>query len=140
MTTEHLSDTDIQLFVFDKGNADPGVVIHVLHCPHCAAKVEQYRTLAEGLAGQEKAVFDFHLATVVMDSLPRAKPKRRPEGLIIGLSLLMVATICFIPWRFFKMTTLIAAALIGTTTLCMMAFLLTDMYRIYKKQVKFLSI
>jgi hypothetical protein len=140
MTTEHLTDTDIQLFVFDKEHCDARIAAHILHCPHCTDKARQYNSLAAGLAGQDKPAFAFDLTRVVMESLPPAKPKRRLAGPLVYLLVITVVAAILVPWEWLTKTGSLSTILIGTTMLCVLAFLLIDMYRIYQKQVKSLSI
>lgn len=140
MTNEHLSDLDIQLFVFDKDNCEARIADHIRDCPACAIKAGQYNMLSEVLAWQEKPVFEFDLASTVMDSLPAVKPKVSLEGpWVYVLGLAGVAAIAM-SIRLLQKTGLVSTALIGTTMVCVLAFLLLDMYRVYQKQEKLLSI
>src|SRR4051812_25180514 len=75
MTNKHLNDADIQQYILQKTNWDVEIIEHIRHCTNCKIKVEQYRLLFDGIKEQEKQIFDFNLAELVMEQLPKRQQK-----------------------------------------------------------------
>ena len=147
MTNKHLTDTEIQEFVLYRNECRADALAHMEHCPDCKTKAAQYRVLFEEINKQPNPVFDFDLATLVIDQLPA--PKRKSTG----EKLMLYAVVCtclllagFISYYFREIfaslfigdNTMIYALIITTVT-GVLTFLCIDMYKKYKAQMNALN-
>lgn len=143
MNNEHIHEREIQLFVVERESCDAEVVDHIRQCPVCAMKVEEYKTLFMAIQQQEKPAFDFPLADLVVAQIPQPRAKDSFDKLLAYILvvsiLLLIAMIIYL----FKDVSLnldlelstVSIALIIITILGMSAFLVTDMYRKFQKQM-----
>ena len=148
MKDKHLNDAEIQQYILQKNILDVDIIEHIRHCPYCKTKAGQYSLLFDGIKQQEKPVFDFNLAGLVIEQLPQSKP-----GVSFGYSLFYL--IVFI--AFFSILTVfylfgnnllilmrgvtpILIGLIITTVSSLLVFLCIDMYRKYQTQIKALNV
>lgn len=147
MTDKHLNDAEIQQYVFQKTNCGVDIIEHIQHCTNCKIKVEQYNLLFEGIKQQEKPVFDFNLADLVMQKLPKSQHKGSYEKLfsyfIISISFFFVCVVFYLfgnnLLNLFLGITPILIGLIITTVTSLLVFLCIDMYRKYQTQMKALN-
>ncbi|RYU94220.1 hypothetical protein [Emticicia agri] len=145
MKNKHLTDEEIQLYALDADACAPALVAHIQHCAHCQQEVLTYQLLAEGIKTQEKAVFDFDLADLVMEQLPQPKPTSdRPILYMIGgiMAVMIVVMGELFGSSFIGLFAYAQPILIGlvlTATIALTAFLGIDMYQKYKAQMKALN-
>jgi hypothetical protein len=143
MNHEHIHEREIQLFVVERESCDAEIVDHISRCPVCAMKVEEYKTLFMAVHQQEKPVFDFPLADLVVAQISQPQPKDRFDKLlvyIIGAAILVFAATIIYLFRDVDLKpdleiSSVSIALIIITIVGMTAFLVTDMYRKYQKQM-----
>lgn len=98
MTTSHLSGQEIQQYVLDRKNSDPGISMHVHDCKLCQAEATAYHILFKELKEIPKPAFEFNLSELVLDQLPVQKPLL-PWMVIaaafLAIFLISFAIICF---------------------------------------------
>ena len=147
MTNKHLNDADIQQYVLQKTNSDLEIIEHIQHCTTCKTKVEQYRLLFDGIKEQEKSTFDFNLAELVMEQLPKRRPKVSNENsffyFIVSIAIFSVCIVFYLfghnLLNLFLTVTPILICLICTTVTSLLVFLCIDMYRKHQRQMKSLN-
>ncbi len=147
MKNKHLSDAAIQQYILQKTNSDPDVIEHIESCANCKTRAEQYSILFEGIKQQERPVFEFNLADLVMDKLPTPQHKLSYEKLfsyfIIFISIFVAVVILyFFGSNLLNLFSEIKPVLIGlviTTVTSLLLFLCIDMNRKYQAQMKALD-
>lgn len=147
MINTHVNDAEIQQYVLQRTDCDVDVIDHILHCTHCKIKAEQYSLLFEGIKQQEKPVFDFNLADLVIEQLPPSQPKISYENssfYFIGFIAFFFISILLYFFgnnllKLFLRVTPIIISLIITTLTSLLVFLCIDMYRKYNTQMKALN-
>ena len=82
MIIEHLSDTQIQMVVFDKENSDPAFSAHLTVCPACLSKAAFYEKQFVSVGGMEKPAFDFNLQELVLARLSKPQEKNQTRLLL----------------------------------------------------------
>ena len=100
MKTEHLTDTELQQYLFDKSSINLEIMDHLKQCPGCKVRAANYRLIAAQVAAQQKPAFDFDLSALVIEQLAPA-PQRPPIAdrailWIIVLAALLFALIIYI--------------------------------------------
>lgn len=144
MTNKHLKDDEIQQYVLQKTECDIDIVKHVQNCKTCKIKAEQYNLLFERIKQQDKPAFDFDLADLVIEQLPKSGYKVSNDKLFsYFIIFISVFSLCIIFYFFkesllslFKGITPILVALIITTVVCLFVILFIDMYRKYQTRMK----
>ena len=147
MTHKHLNDIEIQQYVLGKENCDTEMVEHMQHCTNCAAKAAQYTLVFDGIEQQEKPVFNFNLADLVVAQLPKPQPKvANKKWFFYFIIFIVLFSVCAIFYLFgnnlknlFFGTTPILTGLIITTVAILLVFLSIDMYRKYQVQMDALN-
>lgn len=148
MTNKHPNDIEIQQFVLNEKDCDPGTPEHIRSCEHCNVKAEEYKLLIKEIENQETPAFDFDLADLVMEQLPAPKPKVLPDKLfwrfITVVTVLPILTVFFVSGNtllgLLGNVAPLIVALIVITVLGILAFLSIDMYRKYQARIKALNL
>ena len=147
MTNKHLNDAEIQQYVLQKTNCDFDITEHIQHCTNCKIKAEQYNLLFEGIKQQEKPVFDFNLANLVVAQLPKSQLKVS-NGKSFFYFIIFIASISFcIGFYLFGNNLLnlfqgiapMSGTLIIITGASLLIFQCIDMYRKYQTQMRALN-
>ena len=139
MTNEHLDDAEIQQYALKKTDCDIYITEHIRHCTSCRAKARQYNLLFERIKQQEKPVFDFSLADLVMAQLPETQRRDSYDNAFFYFAVcIAVFSGCTIFYLFgsnllslFSGITPILIYLLITTVTGLLVFLCMDMYRKY---------
>jgi hypothetical protein len=147
MTNKHLNDAEIQQYVLQKTNCDTDIIEHIQHCRNCKIKAEQYNLLFEGIKQQEKPVFDFNLADLVVAQLPKSQHKVSNEkSFFYFIIFIAIISVCIVFYLFannllnlFQGIARISIGLIIITGASLLVFLCIDMYRTYQIQIKTLN-
>jgi hypothetical protein len=147
MKYKHLNDDEIQQYVLEKANCDDEVMEHILLCTNCNERATQYSQLFQGIKQQEKPVFDFNLAELVIEQLPKSQynPSYRKSFsfFTIFISILSVGVIGYLFGRtlfnLFSTITPVVTGLIVTTVTSLLVFLFIDMNRKYQSKMKALN-
>jgi hypothetical protein len=74
MTNEHLSDADIQEYLFGDSDGRRAYAEHLQACEGCSAKVGFYRQMSVDIKGQAEAKFDFDLSESVLSKIAPSQP------------------------------------------------------------------
>jgi len=143
----HLTDDQIQQYVLEKANCNNEIIEHVEACTYCKERAEEYNLLFRGIQQQEKPVFDFDLADLVLQQLPKSQTDPFSEKwislLIIFISILFC---CVIGYLFGKNLVILFGGispvfmgLIITTVISIFVFLYIDMNKSYHAKMKALN-
>ena len=145
---KHLTDDEVQIFVVDKQNVEMRIIEHMHICAECRAKTEVYRLLISGIEQQPLPVFDFDLSASVLKQLPAPQPKSTNEELVTWI--LVFVSIGFIAgavyyfrsyWAsMFEGVATIFIYLITISAIMVIAALVFDMYKKYRKEMKVLDL
>lgn len=146
MKDKHLSDAEIQQYVLQK-KCDAYTLEHMRHCTNCKIKAVQYRLILDGIKAQEKPVFEFSLAELVIEQLPehqQKKPNGRAFSYYISFMAIFFALIIFYLFgsnliSLFKGITPISIGLIITTVTGLLVILCIDMYKKYRMKIQILN-
>lgn len=76
MNIEHVNDTQIQQYLFDRSNCDVKVLAHINTCEQCMSIVHEYEHLSQSVKELPDPVLDFDLATSILEKLPEVMPKK----------------------------------------------------------------
>lgn len=147
MINKHLSDADIQQYVFQNESCDPDIINHIDTCTACKMKAAEYNLLFLQVQQHEKPAFDFDLADLVINQIPKNQFKpsyERPLYYFIIFIAVVLGSIIFYLFGeslliLFQGITTILAGLIITTVTSLLVFLCIDMYRKYQRQMSALN-
>ena len=148
MKNTHLTDLEIQVFLFQEINPDHDISVHLQQCGECRIKADQYRQIFELAGKEEKPAFEFDLTELVMEQLPSRKPEVSLEKSLIYLILLIALPVAgvliFLFYtRFSLLLTGVSPFFIYLTATGMISLLLfqsIDTYMKYKKRMNALDI
>ena len=144
----HLSDEEVQQFVIDKQHCEIRIVDHIHKCTACKMKAEIYQSVIAGIKQQPQPVFDFDLSASVLDQLPKAQPRTANERLIMWTLIFVSAGFLaggayyfrgYIAGMFEGMATILIY-LIAISVVTVIAALVFDMYKKYRKEMKVLDL
>lgn len=147
MTNKHLNDAEIQQYILQQTNCVVDIIEHIQHCTNCKIKVKQYKLLFDGIKEQEKPIFDFNLAELVMEQLPKRQQKFSNETAFFYFIVSIAISSVFIAFYLFGNNLLnlffgisqILVCLIFTTVTSLLIFQCIDMYRKHQTQMKSLK-
>lgn len=69
MINNHLSETEVQQFIFERDACGMEIIEHVSKCEMCRIKASNYKIIGDNLKLVEKASFNFDLAQTVVDQI-----------------------------------------------------------------------
>lgn len=146
MKNVHLTDEEIQQYVLNAEATSQAALAHIQTCTHCQQQAAQYQLLFAGIEKQEKAVFDFDLADLVMAQLPQPKPAHDSRALVYAMLAIIAAMVGVMAYLFGNSTASLFAfmqpllvGLVIITAFGLVGFLGLDMYQKYKSQMKVLN-
>lgn len=147
MIEKHPSEAELQEFALDPGKSGQKIAPHIRLCQSCQAEIENYKQLFTGMKDQEKPVFDFALADLVLAQIkPTAKSLPFDKLLVYLISLvafLFTGTVFYIFRKSFSELFAGVAQLflylIITTAISILFFQLIDIYRVYQKKWRVLE-
>ncbi|OQP64272.1 hypothetical protein A3860_20055 [Niastella vici] len=141
---KHLTDSQIQQFVFEPAASDNACSTHIEQCAICRSKVGEYQMLFAEIEKLPADSFDVNLEAIIMKQLPQPSIHKKEDKMLwYG-----IAAVCFLfvisVFLFFgkELAVLfggvewLTTALIGTAAICLLAFLAFDMYRAYRVKLK----
>ncbi|MGN6266426.1 MAG: hypothetical protein ACTHM5_12165 [Ginsengibacter sp.] len=143
----HLTDEQIQQYLLEKATCTDEIVEHIQACTHCKERAEEYNMLFRGIQQQEKPVFDFELADLVLQQLPKSQTQPFSEKWL-SLLTIFISTLffCVIVYLFGKNLVVlfggISTVFIGliiTTVISIFVFLYIDMNKSYHAKMKALN-
>jgi hypothetical protein len=144
---KHLTDAQIQQFVFDQTGLGDDRTIHIQNCAACSRRVEEYRLLFAEVKMLPEAAFDFNLGAIVMEQLPRPSMSPKEDKTLVYGFVIICFLSALVVFYFFgkelvalfgRMESLLTAFIV-TTALCVLVVLVIDMYRMYQKKMKALN-
>jgi len=146
---KHLTDDEIQLYVFNSEDMPGNITEHISACGKCKAEADFYRLLSEEIKRQEGPVFESDLTQNIMLKLKYTESTPSKSGnlswiypvIIIFFSVVIAG---FIYGRFlssmFKNIPDSALYLILTTASAFLLFQGIELFMKYKKQMEMLNI
>ncbi len=75
MKASHLSDQEIQRYVFATADCEQAIITHLQTCDHCRNRAKTYELIEASLQNEPAPAFDFDLAALVMNELPTQEEK-----------------------------------------------------------------
>jgi len=143
MTSEHLSDYDIQQLVLDESNCEHNIIQHARVCPRCSSKAETYRLIFASLDELPKPVFEFDLAGMVLSKLEvEEETHPLPIRLTYLTVFIIVAPLAAVSFLFgenlldiLSSVSSILLYLMVATSSTFLSFQIIDMFKIHKKQM-----
>jgi hypothetical protein len=147
MVTKHLTDEEVQVFVFDKGNCELRIAGHIRVCQECNAKVKAYHLLIDGIRQQPQATFDFDIATTVLERLPAQSPRTASDKLLTWIIIFictgLIGTVFYVFRGFlnsmFRGIAGISAYLLVISAITVIAVVFIEMQKRYNKEIRMLD-
>jgi hypothetical protein len=143
---EHLSDEQIQTFVFDRSACEQGIGEHVQQCDLCQTKVEAYQLMITAIEEQPIPAFDFDISEAVLANIELQKRNGRNWWLFMliaaGVLITGVAVYLFIEdiTILFKGIGTFLTYLIILTGVFILVAVVIDMLKTYKTKMHMLDI
>jgi hypothetical protein len=147
MTTEHLSEQEVQQYALDRSCCGKKLAEHVEACAYCQANAEAYLQLFSVIHEQPKPFFGFDLSSLVLQQLPNAKSKFSLNGFLIYLLVFASISVIAVPFYLFRknLSNMFTGVLPMTiyliliSALTILVFQSFEMYRKYQKQMNILN-
>ncbi len=141
MSTDHLSDNQIQQYALDGRRGDVNIANHLAACPACNAKLVNYQVLAQQISILPQPAFDFNLADLVLQQLPAPKaefPWISVLAIVLTVLFLGTMSIAFggIITQMLRDIPAMLATLLGITTLGIILGQVVTMYKEHQEQMK----
>ncbi|MVM39250.1 hypothetical protein GO730_19620 [Spirosoma sp. HMF3257] len=148
MNTSHLTDQQIQLFVFQQGNEFEPWATHMATCKECQLKATLYRSVLEEVANLEKPVFNIDLASQVISQLEPIKPSIDFSRTLVGFIVLVLVSWLgsIVYWTSHELASLftrlssMATYLILLTSSSLLIFLVISLYQEFLDKMKRLTL
>lgn len=139
----HISDSQIQQFVFEPAESDDACKSHIQECDECQSRVAGYRLLLAEIEKLPPASFDMNLEAMIMKQLPQPSIRRKEDKMhwygVAAVCLSVLPVFIFFGKELavlFGGAAWLTTALIGTAAFCLLVFLVFDMYRAYLARLK----
>ena len=145
--TSHPSETELQQFALERSDSEVSVVEHISSCEQCRTTVAIYQQLVLSIGQEEKPLFDFNLAQLVLDQIPSPKKSYSRDN-IIFYTIAFVVTglsgiICYWFSEFFAGLLLSFGSLfmylLAATAMVILLFQGLDIYKRYQHKIKVLD-
>lgn len=140
---KHVTDSQIQQFVFEPAALDDACKSHIQECDECQSRVAEYRLLFAEIEKLPPASFTMNLEAMIMKQLPQPSIKRKEDKMlwygIAAVCLFALSAFIFFGKELavlFGGAAWLTTALIGTAAFCLLIFLAFDMYRAYLEKLK----
>jgi uncharacterized membrane protein len=147
MKTDHLSDSKIQQFTFDKSECKKDAVEHLSSCSLCKQRVEDYLFLSASIENIPNPILGFDLSKKVITQLETAsKKKTLLDYLVYSLIMLSMAVVgfciayfssVFINW--FKGKSTVSMAFIICIAISILMILIIDIMKSHSRKMKMLK-
>jgi hypothetical protein len=143
MKNEHITDNDIQQFLFPDSIIDKRIREHVQNCNECKLRVDHYKMIFEAVSELKKPEFDFNLADTIMKAIPDKNPFYSIGKILVAISFAIIVSISGILAYFLKIGIValisgiapISVYLILITLISFLLFHCFDVNRQYKKHM-----
>lgn len=140
MKSMHLTDELLQDYVFT-GILDENATKHLASCDQCIAQLKAYQNLSSTLNTLAVETFSFNTSSLVIQKIEMRRKKKKIElnlfyTSLLGLILVPVYFILPMIVTAFNVQLIDNAAmvLLVTGTLCVISFLVIDMFRTQKEK------
>lgn len=140
MKSMHLTDELLQDYVFT-GILDENALKHLASCDQCIAQLKAYQNLSSTLNTLAVETFSFNTSSLVIQKIEMRRKKKKIElnlfyTSLLGLILVPVYFILPMIVTAFNVQLIDNAAmvLLITGTLCVISFLVIDMFRTQKEK------
>ena len=148
MKTEHLTDSEIQIYAYSQADSEPEIIKHVLSCESCRAKARSYRQLLHEIKEQRAPAFDFNLPDLVLARLSKEKSPVRETKTLLYLTIPGVLAILAIPAYLYREYLLILFTgisaiflyITGVTALVIFIFQSMEAYKQYQRKSNALNL
>lgn len=146
MKSNHLTDEILQAFLL-KEIVDDTLDTHIVECSICRAKLENYRYLVASIQKIEPEPFSFDVTTVVMQKIELYEKQENIKRALVfwGLLIFFIGSVVLISLPFllpilrvFYSMALFTNIFIAGTSISVLIFLLSDIYKQYKIKEKIL--
>lgn len=146
MKHNHLTDEILQAFLLQEIQND-SIDTHIAECLICRAKLENYQYLVDSLQKVEPETFSFDVTTVVMHKIEQYEKQENTKKALAfwGILIVFAGSVLLISIPFlqpilslFSSMAFFTNIFIVGTGLCVLIFLLSDLYRQYKIKEKIL--
>ncbi len=99
MKSNHLTDQEIQEFLFGQSTVDKDINSHIESCEECKIKIVNYKTIAGSIKSINSPSFDFDLSGMVMEKVIAEKPRVKLSmhliiSFLLGVISFAVITVC----------------------------------------------
>ncbi len=143
MKGTHVSEMEIQRYVFDKDDCPIQIAAHIETCDSCSARAANYQMIFSEIKQYPKPVLDFDLEKMVLAKLPKPVPAFSfVIFLACALSILLIAGLGVFAYlhneilvRLFTGILPIAIYLIMITAATVIMLQSLDMYKKYQRKM-----
>jgi hypothetical protein len=143
MKNEHITDNEIQQFLFPDSIIDQRIREHVESCNECKSRVDQFKLIFVSVSELKKPQFDFNLTDTIMEVIQGSKHKYSIGRILIAFSFAVIVSISGILAYFLKIDIVelvsgiapISVYLILTALISILLFHCFDINRQYKKHM-----
>jgi hypothetical protein len=146
MTTNHLTEDELQQYAMDSVGCASTIRDHILLCEDCKAKAASYQLLFSGINQQPAPVFDFDLQQLVLAQLPAPAPKTAADKYLIYIMVaiaVILAGIAVYLFRSYLATLFLGSSFIAyiavTTIITILLLQAVDVYSSYQQKMKALD-
>ncbi|MEW6196974.1 MAG: hypothetical protein AB1521_17645 [Bacteroidota bacterium] len=99
MKSNHLTDQEIQEFLFGKSTISKDTNDHINSCKECESKIANYKTITESIKAVSNPSFDFDLSGMVMEKLITKKQRTKLSwhlifSFVLGLISFAIIIVC----------------------------------------------
>lgn len=146
MKSNHLTDEILQAFLL-KEILDDKLETHIAKCSICRTKLENYQYLVASIQKAAPEPFSFDVTTVVMQKIELYEKQESIKKALVfwGLLIFFIGTVVLISLPFllpilrvFYTLTLFTIIFIVGTSISVLIFLFSDIYKQYKIKEKIL--
>ena len=147
MEMKHVTDHDIQQFVFDVSECNTEIIVHISSCSTCKMKAESYQSLSAIIKNQPDPIFEFNLSEQVLEQLEMNPEKEATHSYFIyGLIALSAGIIISSLYYFSGIFSNLLSSSTATPTYFFISIILLislvlgiDMVRSFNRKIKMLN-
>jgi hypothetical protein len=142
MKTEHLTDSEIQIYSLSQADIEPRITEHISTCESCRAKAGAYRQLFLEIKELRAPAFDFNLSDLVLARLSKEKSPVWETKTLVYLTIFGILALLAFPAYLYReylllLFTGISAMflyLTGITALVIFIFQSIEVYKQYQRK------
>ncbi|MEO6348504.1 MAG: hypothetical protein ABIO60_11415 [Aquaticitalea sp.] len=144
MKNKHINELEIQQYVWCKDDCAIIVIKHINHCQKCKAEVEIYELLFAEIKKEPNPVFEFDIASLVMQQLQEKQNFSIDKYLITllsGVSITVLSILIYLTNKYFPTVfngnSTIQFSLVLVTIILISIFVYIDMNKNYQNKMNF---